>query len=458
MDSAKTKFRRTWMFLFKLLGFGSTVVTFALVWTYFYPETGFFNLGNYLTVVLYGCILMLFNHVYGVYKFGHSSTPDLFGSGVMALLITNVITYIQLSLINRAFLVPFDLLLGMLVQMVALLITTFISNRMYFVFYPARDIIAVVSEYYYSQPLLQKFLLTPKKFSINEIVSTQTDVEDICRSISGYSSVLLCDVEDDVRNKIVNYCFKTDRRIYIMPSISDIVLSGADIIQVSDAQLFLCKNRGLTTEQRIIKRLIDIVLSLIGIIITSPIFLITVIAIKLGDRGPVFYKQRRVTEKGRIFNILKFRSMIVDAEKENGVQLSTVGDSRITKVGHIIRKFRVDELPQLINILFGDMAIVGPRPERPEIYDEYAKILPDFVLRLKAKAGLTGYAQVFGKYNTSANDKLIMDLIYSQSYSILQDLKLIFLTLKIIFKRESTEAVDESYNSSIKLKAEQQDG
>jgi lipopolysaccharide/colanic/teichoic acid biosynthesis glycosyltransferase len=193
----------------------------------------------------------------------------------------------------------------------------------------------------------------------------------------------------------------------------------------------------------------DLVISTIALVLTSPFMLIAAIAIKLDDGGPIFFKQNRITRNGKIFNVLKFRSMIVDADKD-GAKKAEVGDDRITKVGRIIRACRLDELPQLINVLKGDMSLVGPRPERIENVYEYSNAYPEFELRHKVKGGITGYAQLYGKYNTSPKDKLNMDLIYIETYSIIQDIKLLILTIKILFMKESTEGFDASANANIK--------
>ena len=199
-----------------------------------------------------------------------------------------------------------------------------------------------------------------------------------------------------------------------------------------------------------IKRALDIAFSTIALIVSSPVFVITAIAIKAVDGGPVFYRQRRLTKDGKLFDVLKFRSMRVDAEKDGVARLSTgENDDRITPIGRIIRKCRIDELPQLICILSGDMSIVGPRPERPEIAMEYEKELPEFALRLQAKAGLTGYAQVYGKYNTTPYDKLQMDLMYIAHPSIIEDFKIVFATVKILFMPESTEGVSEGQTTAM---------
>ena len=222
------------------------------------------------------------------------------------------------------------------------------------------------------------------------------------------------------------------------------MIRGGKNITLFDTPLLLVKGTGLTPAQRVAKRCMDIVLSAIALLITSPAFLAVAISIKLEDGGPVFYKQKRLTRNGREFEILKFRSMIVDAEKYAGAVLATEDDPRITKTGKVIRATRLDELPQLLNILKGDMSIVGPRPERKVIADEYCKDIPEFAYRLKVRGGLTGYAQIYGKYNTSAYDKLRLDLMYIENYSFLLDIKLIILTMRIIFSKESTEGIDKA--------------
>ena len=214
-------------------------------------------------------------------------------------------------------------------------------------------------------------------------------------------------------------------------------------MNLSDSPLLLSKNDGLQIEQKIVKRLLDIAISAVGLLITSPLFLLIAISIKCTDRGPVFYKQKRLTQGGKEFKIYKFRTMIQDAEKGGRAVLARDEDDRILPVGKILRRLRLDELPQLWNILKGDMSMVGPRPERPELMAEIVEEIPEFVYRLKVKAGLTGYAQVYGKYNTTAYDKLKLDLTYIRNYSIFLDLKLILMTPKVMFLKESTEGVKE---------------
>jgi lipopolysaccharide/colanic/teichoic acid biosynthesis glycosyltransferase len=236
-----------------------------------------------------------------------------------------------------------------------------------------------------------------------------------------------------------------------MPKISDVILSGAEQLHMFDTPILLTREYSIKFEQRLVKRLIDIVCSLILIVLTSPLMLITAIAVKMCDGGPILYKQIRLTRDAKEFKILKFRSMRIDAEKDGVARLAKAGDSRITPVGKIIRKVRFDELPQLFNIFVGDMSFIGPRPERPEIVEQYIKSMPEFAFRMKVKAGLAGYAQVYGKYNTTPYDKLKLDLCYIENYSIWLDIKLMLLTIKILFWPDSTEGVAEDQVTALKV-------
>ena len=227
------------------------------------------------------------------------------------------------------------------------------------------------------------------------------------------------------------------------------MIRSSETIDLFDTTLFLMRNSGISFEQRLIKRIMDIIISLVVLVITSPIMLLVAVAIKLYDGGPVFFIQERCTKDGKVFKIHKFRSMIVDAEKEGKAIPATENDPRITPVGRFIRKTRIDELPQMIDILQGNMSVVGPRPERVEHVKAYTKEIPEFSYRLKVKGGLTGYAQIYGKYNTTAYDKLKLDLMYIQNYSVLMDVRLIFMTIKIMLLKESTEGFDEEISRNI---------
>lgn len=281
------------------------------------------------------------------------------------------------------------------------------------------------------------------KYIISQIVSYHEGPERIKAEIAKYDSVIVGDIPAHERNYIIKYCFGQNIRTYSVPKISDILLRSS-----VELNLFVrrCSCRGiigLQIEQEIMKRIIDIVGSLIGIVITIPIFLIVGICIKMTDGGPVIYQQTRLTKNGKKFQIYKFRTMVQNAEADGKARLASEGDPRILPIGRVLRATRLDELPQIYNILKGDMSIVGPRPERPELAAELEKEIPEFSFRLQVKAGLTGYAQVYGKYNTTPYDKLKLDLTYIRNYSVLEDLKLIIMTPKIMLMKESTEGVKE---------------
>jgi exopolysaccharide biosynthesis polyprenyl glycosylphosphotransferase len=255
--------------------------------------------------------------------------------------------------------------------------------------------------------------------------------------------------------KRVKICFENDIRAYSTAKISDVLVRGAECIHLFDTPLLLYRNNGMTIEQRIIKRAMDIIISLLMLILTSPFLLISALAIKLYDGGPVFFRQERATLNGKVFRIHKFRSMIVDAEKDGKPRPTTEGDPRITPVGKILRATRLDELPQLIDILMGDMSLVGPRPERIEHVKQYTEEIPEFQYRLKVRGGLTGYAQLYGKYNTTPYDKLQLDLMYIQNYSLLLDVKLLLMTVKIMFIKESTDGFSEEKSKKINEKSKE---
>ncbi len=265
--------------------------------------------------------------------------------------------------------------------------------------------------------------------------SREISEEDLAR----FDAVLINDIPVGTENRILKLCFACDKRAYFVPRISDILVKKADTLNLLDTPLFLCRNSGAPGWVMAVKRAFDVVASLMALIVLSPLLGITALAIKLNDGGPVFFRQERCTIGGKKFMIIKFRSMIVDAEKDGRSHPAGVNDDRITSVGRVIRSTRIDELPQLINILKGDMSVVGPRPERVEHVAKYTSDIPEFSFRNKVRGGLTGYAQVYGKYNTTAIDKLKMDLMYITSISLLVDLQIILDTLKILLRKESTE-------------------
>ena len=219
----------------------------------------------------------------------------------------------------------------------------------------------------------------------------------------------------------------------------DIMIRGSGLTQYHDSPVFFCNHFGMEISKRAVKRCFDLVFSVLFLVILSPLFLIIAICIKCEDGGSVIYRQVRCTRDMKKFEIYKFRSMITDAEKNRGPQLATKHDKRLTRVGRFLRNTKLDELPQLVNILKGDMSFVGPRPERPEFIVKAVEDIPEFVLRTKVKAGLTGYAQVMGNYSTSFLDKLKWDLMYIENYSLFLDFKILLMTAIAIFAKDNHE-------------------
>lgn len=436
------KFRKTLLFSFMTILFVAVFAVFVLGWKIGYPQVDFYNKGNYLLLLVYGILLFVFTNIYGGFKLGVSRKGELIYSNFIGALMANILMYLQLSLMAQRLLSLVPIIVATLIQVIVITLGCYINNKIYFTVHPVRDVVAICSNKEMDLELVRKMSCIQERYKIEAVVSDDMPLEKIKRAIDDYSSVLLCDIDYEVKKQLINYCYKTGTRLYILPDVEDIVVSNAHHTQIFDTPVFLCKNRGLTPEQEIVKRSIDILASGLGLILASPFMLIVAAAIKLEDRGPIFFKQQRVTKGNEPFYVLKFRSMIVDAEKDGVARLATKGDSRITKVGKIIRMTRLDELPQLINILKGEMSLVGPRPERPEIMADYMKDWPEVEYRTKVKAGLTGLAQVKGKYNTTPQDKLLFDLLYIERYSLWLDIKLILMTIKIMFMKSSTEGVE----------------
>lgn len=431
------------MFSIKALIVCAVTCTFIETWITSYTTSLFSKNGNYLVIFSFVFMLLLFCSLFSAFKIGIYHLSEIVYSFSLSLLTTNFLMYLELCLIARDILNPLHLIISVIVECFIGLLTLICANTIYFKIYPPKELVAIFGDDEKGFRLINKMSGIPQRFKIVRGINAHTEpLENIKKLIEKYEGVLICDIDKNIEDKIYSYCYLTQKRIYLLPTTTDIIMSKSYEIQIGDTPVIMSRNRGLTPEQRFIKRLIDIIVSSVMLILASPFMIITALAVKLYDGGPVLYKQERLTLNGKRFNVYKFRSMIVNAEGKSGAVLASKKDNRITPIGKIIRSCRLDELPQLINILKGDMSLVGPRPERPEIAEEYYKTLPEFRYRLKTKAGLTGYAQLYGKYNTTPEDKLKMDLIYIETYSVLLDIKLLILTLKILFMRESTEGVD----------------
>ena len=407
--------------------------------------------GNWAIIALYGIFIIVFSRAFGALKVGYLKTWDIMYSQMLTIICVNGVTYLQLELINgdwKLFENSEPMFLLCAVDFIIVLCWALFMRWIYAIIYPPHEMLLIYGNIS-PDAIISKLESRKDKYHVKEKMPLSAGMDNILERILQYDAVLVGDIPVQDRNIFIKYCFEKDIRCYGIPKISDIMIRNSESIDLFDSPLLLFRNNGLTYRQMFVKRAMDIVISFVGIILASPFMLIIALSIKLYDHGPVFYKQKRQTMGGREFDILKFRSMIVDSE-QHGARLAKEHDDRITPVGKVIRRLHFDELPQLFNILKGDMAFVGPRPERKEITEEYTKEIPEFPFRLKVKAGLTGYAQVYGQYNTVPYDKLKLDLTYITNYSIWLDIKLIILTVKILFQKEKSEGVDDEQKTALK--------
>lgn len=406
-----------------------------------FPE--YARYGKYVLCGIYALLTSVLFFGMDGYKFGYLRNGDVLVSQIISLIISNFITYWQLCLIANGVITPTPMLMltltGVVVALVCTLFYSFIYHRMYV---PKKMVMIIGRDA--AVELKFKMETRPDKYRIVKLISAEDNLASIYEQIVNYDAVIINDVPAAIRNDILKFCYHNSLRTYLAPKVTDIIVRGAESINLFDTPLLLVKGTGLTSVQRLVKRTMDLVICSVAAILTAPIMLIIALAIKLEDGGAVFYKQARMSLDGKVFDILKFRSMIVDAEKDGKSIPATGHDPRITKVGRVIRAVRMDELPQLFNILKGDMSIVGPRPERLEHVVQYTSQIPEFDFRTKVKGGLTGYAQIYGKYNTSPYDKLRLDMMYIENYSLMLDIKLIMLTLRIMFNKESTEGFEQA--------------
>lgn len=440
----KEQYKRLLMGLFSTIIIVIQTALYGYIWYTYYSgiiPLPFWRKGNWVVIGLYAVILFFFSIIYGSLKVGYLRTVDIIYSQILTVFCVNIITYIQICLINRWFINLLPLIKLTVMEIFLIIIWVIVATKLYLKLYPPHKMLIIYSD---RRPdnLVEKLTTRQDKYEICEMLHIKEGTEALQRKMQEYESVVLADIPAEYRNPLLKYCYEHSIRCYIHLKISDVLIRGADNMNLFDMPLLLARNSGLSIEQRFVKRSIDLVFSSLLILLTSPFMLIIGCVIKLYDKGPVFYHQERLTINGKRFEIYKFRSMRVDSEV-NGAKLASKEDDRITPFGRFLRNIHFDELPQLFNVLKGDMTLVGPRPERLEIMNNYEKEIPEFPFRLKVKAGLTGYAQVYGKYNTTAFDKLKLDLYYIENYSLWLDFKLMLMTFKIMFQKEKSEGVDD---------------
>lgn len=443
-------FKRLFRLLGALLLLGAETCVYGYVWNGYFNkliEFPFWRRGNWLMIALYASLLFFFLFTYGGLKIGYLKKENLLCSQILSIGLLNLITYIQISLLDKKFHSPKVLVIMTITQLLLAIGWTFLFQRLYRFLFPPRRMLLVYGDRQ-AFHLVEKINSREDKYYLQTAIHIRAGMETILEEAKRYDALIIGDIPAKERNALLKKCFEEDIRTYSVPKLSDILIRTSEELDIFDSPLLLSRNDGISGIQRFIKRAMDLVCSGIGIVVLSPFFLLVALSIYLTDRGPVFYKQTRLTEGGKEFQICKFRTMIQNAEAKTGARLAAENDDRILPVGHFLRRTRLDELPQLFNIFKGEMSIVGPRPERPELAAEIEEEIPEFCYRLKMKAGLTGYAQVYGKYNTTSYDKLKLDLTYIRNYSLLLDLKLILMTPKIMMLKESTEGVADNGKAS----------
>lgn len=435
---------------------------FAAVWF------GFYNLhtfdthqikGGLVTVLIYMFIYTSLCNLYKAHRIASSEIGETVFSQVLSFGIADLILYMECCLVYNKYVSVLPGGITALLQIIGTACIVMWTKQYLMKHVPAKKTIIIYGKEItteaveaFKERLLRKY---SHLFAISDIVCENPEVNLETNEIMGYDVAILYELSGDIRGSYIRYLAENKKTFYMSPRVEDIMLQGCVPKHLLDTPLMKYDYKYENKRSYYAKRLLDVVLSLFILVLFSPVLLLIALLIKIEDGGPVFFKQARCTKDARVFDILKFRSMVVDAEKY-GVTPCTDGDSRITKVGRIIRKTRLDEMPQFINILKGDMSIVGPRPERVEHVTQYKKEVPEFAYRMKVLGGLTGYAQIYGKYNTSAYDKLRLDLLYIENQSLTLDLKLILLTVRTVFTPESTEGFEEEKSKEMLEKAKKQ--
>ena len=419
---------------------------FWLCWQHFYQnriDHPFYYLGNLIMVFLFGLFYYSISHLYNGYSVPISRIYELVYSQTLAACLSDGLLYLMILLINRHYITFLPFLPTLVLQFFLIVGWTVAAHQWYFHQFPPKKTVVILGQGQNVDALVKQYGMDVH-FDVQSVVPVEECLKDLPGTIGQAEGVFCCGLHSHNRNLVTKYCVAHKISTYVIPRIGDVIMDSARKVHLFHLPMMAVQRYNPSPEYLILKRAYDIALSLVALVLFAPIMAVVAAAIKATDGGDIFYRQARLTKDGKVFQVLKFRSMRMDAEKDGVARLSTgENDPRVTKVGRFIRAVRFDELPQLLNILKGDMAIVGPRPERPAISAQYAQAMPEWNLRLQAKCGLTGYAQVYGQYNTTPYDKLLLDLMYIAKPSLFEDFKIIFATVKILFMKESTAGVAE---------------
>ena len=451
-DPEKSIGKRIIIRLIKLLDVIAVTLIFGVVWMHFYASNvyriPFYNKGNWVVIALFMITYYYLAHLYQGFYIHISRVSEIIYAQDLAAALADAFLFAVTILLSRRIPNVLPTLLCLLGQSCVIFCWSSFAHRWYFAHFHRKKTIIIFDEMEGLEDLIAENGLDKRYDVIDTIGIDAVDQQYIDRELPKSSVVFLCCVHSHERNQIIKFCVENHISIFVIPRIGDVLMSGAQKMHLMHLPMLLVNHYSPTPEYLLLKRMLDIVISAATLIILSPLMLILALIIR-SDGGTAFYRQVRLTKDGKEFHILKFRSMKMNAEEDGIAKLSTgERDDRITAIGHFIRACRMDELPQLINILKGDMSIVGPRPERPEIAAQYRETLSEFDLRLQCKCGLTGYAQVYGKYNSTPYDKLLMDLMYIAQPSLAEDVKICLATVKILFMKESTEGVAEGQTTA----------
>jgi len=444
------KYGNVFLSMAKGLLFLMIIAMFFIGQNVFYAETIFYYWGNYIVLLIYSANLYFTNRIYQGFGFGSTALHEIILSWIFCLALANGLQYLMLSLLSETLLPITGFLILFTAQIIVVIPLTILINTLHYRLNPAQVAIIIYGTKERAQEYLTLINEHKKHYTVRKSVSQDEPIETLKCHIENSESIFFLDVEESIKETLLEFCFLQDKRTYILPTFTGVLIKTAVISWISNTPMFLPKSPKPDIGTRLVKRIMDIIISSIAIILSSPIMLITWIAIRAYDKAPAIYKQTRVTLGGRHFTIYKFRSMRPNAEDDGVPRLTSKDDDRITPIGRVIRKTRLDELPQFFNVLMGSMSVVGPRPERPEIAKQYEEIYPNFAFRTKVKAGITGFAQIYGRYNTAPDYKLFLDIIYIETLSIWQDAKLILQTMKVIFMPSSTEGVSNDSTTALK--------
>ncbi|MBP5489614.1 MAG: exopolysaccharide biosynthesis polyprenyl glycosylphosphotransferase [Lachnospiraceae bacterium] len=393
-----------------------------------------------MTIGIFIVVHIMFMAIYGGYDIGKKSKKNVQNSAIIITWLTDLVAFVWICVSTKVvtdwgmfFSCVGMFLFTLVVQGVLALLLIRLGFEIYYYATRNSHTIYVVNRDTDQPKMLDNIKARAAQIPGDKVVS-YTD-PSLREQIEKFDNVFLSDIPTEQRRKLIEYCYGRGKNILFTPEISDIVEVTSEYRMFGDALIFASAKTELTIAERFLKRAFDIFGASILLILTLPLFLLSALLIKLDDHGKVFFTQLRATKGGKPFKIYKFRTMI-ESEATKPMQET---DNRVTRAGKILRATRLDELPQFLNILGGSMSLVGPRPEQLVYLHGFEGNYPEYEYRLRVKAGLTGFAQIEGKYNTTNKEKLMLDLMYIQSYSLWLDLKLLLQTVLVMLKEDSTE-------------------